>query len=40
MVKGNQKIIQRFYHELCNAWVLPVADEILAKDVRFVAPWA
>jgi predicted ester cyclase len=35
MVKGNQKIIQRFYHELWNAWVLPVADEILAKDVRF-----
>jgi predicted ester cyclase len=31
----NRKIVERFYHELWNAWDLSVADEILAEDVRF-----
>ena len=38
MVKGNQKIIQRFYHELWNGWNLSVADArralTLLQDIR------
>jgi hypothetical protein len=34
--EDNEEIIQRFYQELWNAWELPMADEILTEDVRFV----
>jgi predicted ester cyclase len=35
MADANEKIIERFYHELWNAWDLSVADEILVENVRF-----
>jgi predicted ester cyclase len=35
MADANVKIIERFYHELWNAWDLSVADEILVENVRF-----
>ena len=35
MPEGNEKIVERFYHELWNRWDLGVADEILAEGVRF-----
>lgn len=35
MADTNEKIVERFYQELWNAWDLSVADEILAENVRF-----
>ncbi len=35
MAGANEKIVERFYLELWNAWDLSVTDEILAENVRF-----
>ena len=35
MADTNRKTVERFYHELWNAWDLSVADEILVENVRF-----
>lgn len=35
MADANEKIVERFYLELWNAWDLTVAEEILAENVRF-----
>ena len=35
MPEGNERIVERFYHELWNRWDLNVADEIIAEGVRF-----
>lgn len=31
----NRELIERFYYEMWNKWDLSMADEILARDVRF-----
>jgi predicted ester cyclase len=33
--EGNERVVERFYHELWNRWDFDVADEILAEGVRF-----
>lgn len=35
MPVDNEQVVGRFYHELWNLWDLPLADEILAEDLRF-----
>jgi hypothetical protein len=29
---ANEAVIERFYHELWNRWVMTVADEIISDD--------